>query len=232
MVFHEHMQNSKNRSFSLISIILILFVASVAGHFMRAEASGLSADRKTSGQKSPEKFSSEPKLSKGKLLVASRDMKDTRFSRSVILVISYDSRGAMGLIINRPSKVKLAKIFPKIKGIRSSDTIYFGGPVAGNRLLILIRSGAKLRDSYHIFSDIYVSADRKVIQRIINRKVSGEEFHVYVGYAGWAPGQLEKEVLKGGWHILPADAEAVFSKKPSNIWQEFIRKKSLLWVMK
>jgi putative transcriptional regulator len=226
------MQNLKNHSLSLVFIILIFSVVSVAVHFMRAEASCLSAAKKTLGLKSLEELSSEPKLSKGKFLVASRDMKDTRFSRSVILVISYDSKGAMGLIINRPSRVKLAKVLPEIKGIRPSDTIYIGGPVAGHRLQILIRSGVNPRGSYHIFGDIYVSADRKVLQRMINRKVSGEEFHVYVGYAGWAPGQLEKEVLKGGWHIFPADAEAVFGKKPSNIWQEFIRKASLLWVMR
>ncbi len=226
------MQNLKNRSLSLVFIILIFFVVSVAVHFMRAEASGLSAAKKTSGLKSPKKFSSEPKLSKGKFLVASRDMKDTRFLRSVILLISYDSKGAMGLIINRPSKVKLAKVLPEIKGIRPSDTIYFGGPVEGHRLQILIRSGINPRGSYHIFGDIYVGADRKVLQRMISRKVSGEEFHAYVGYAGWAPGQLEREVLKGGWHIFPADAEAVFSEKPSNIWPEFIRKTSLLWVMR
>ncbi len=98
------MQNLKNLSRSLVFIISIFFVISVAVHFMRAEASGLSAAKKTSGLKSPEKFSSKPKLSKGKFLVASRDMKDTRFSRSAILLISYDSKGAMGLIINRPSK--------------------------------------------------------------------------------------------------------------------------------
>ena len=226
------MQNLKNRSHSLALIILIFFMVSVAVHFVRAEASGFSSPKQTSGLKSPEEFSSESKLSKGKFLVASRDMKDTRFSRSVILLISYDSKGAMGLIINRPSQVKLAKVLPEIKGIRPSDTMYFGGPVEGHRLQILIRSGVNHRGSYHIFGDIYVSADRKVLQRMINRKVSGEEFHVYVGYAGWAPGQLEKEVLKGGWHIFPADAGAVFSKKQSNIWQEFIRKTSLLWVMR
>jgi len=226
------MQNLKNRSLSLVFIIVIFFVASTAVHFMRAEASDPSAGKKPSGLISQEEFSSEPKLSKGKFLVASRDMKDTRFSRSVILLISYDLKGAMGLIINQPSKVNLAKVLPEIKGIRPSDTIYFGGPVAGHQLQILIRSGVKPSGSYHIFGDTYVSADRKVLMRMINNKVSGEEFHVYVGYAGWALGQLEREVLKGGWHIFPADAEAVFSKKPSNIWQEFIRKTSLLWVMR
>ena len=226
------MQNLKNRSLSLVFIILIFFVISVAVHSMRAEALDLSHAKKTSGIKSQEEINSDIKLSKGKFLIASRDMKDTRFSRSVILLISYDSKGAMGLIINRPSKVKLNRVLPEIKGIRPSDTIYFGGPVEGHRLLILIRSGINPEGSYHIFGDIYVSADRKILKRLINGKESGEEFHVYIGYAGWAPGQLEKEVLKGGWHIFPADAEAVFSKKPSNIWHEFIRKASLLWVMR
>ncbi len=226
------MQNLKNRSRSLVFIISIFFVVSVAVHFMRAEASGLSGDKKTSSLKSPEEFNSEPTLSKGRFLVASRNMKDTRFSRSVILLISYDSKGAMGLIINRPLKVNLAKALPGIKGIRPSDTIYFGGPVAGHRLQSLIRSGINPKGSYHIFGDIYVSADKKVLQRMIDRKVSREEFHLYSGYAGWTPGQLEREVLMGGWHIFPADAENVFSKNPSDIWQEFIRKTSLLWVMR
>jgi len=170
-------------------------------------------------------------LSKGKFLVAKQDMTDPRFSETVILLIEYGSHGAMGLMINRPTEVRLSTLLPDIKGLkRRDDTVYLGGPVNENQVFLLIRSRTAPKDSLHIFEDIYANASLSELQQLIEGAKTDEKFHAYAGYAGWAPGQLDMEVSRGDWHVLQADSRSVFEKKPSDIWPELIRKVSAQWV--
>lgn len=176
---------------------------------------------------------SRPKvgLSKGKFLVASKQLRDPQFFETVVLLIEYDSHGAMGLVINRPTKVKLSKVLPEIDGLQKrSDTIYLGGPVAKNQLMLLIRTNSPPEGSRLIFKDIYLSSSQTIIEKMIDDPDTPERFRVYAGYAGWASGQLDQEVYRGGWHILQADEESVFDKTPTAIWPELIRRSSALWV--
>ena len=170
-------------------------------------------------------------LSKGKFLVAKQDMTDPRFSETVILLIEYGSRGAMGLMINRPTEVRLSTLLPDIKGLkRRDDIVYIGGPVNENQVFLLIRSRTAPKDSLHIFEDIYANASLSELQQLIEGAKTDDKFHAYAGYAGWAPGQLDMEVSRGDWHVLQADSRSVFEKKTSDIWPELIRKVSAQWV--
>jgi len=170
-------------------------------------------------------------LSKGKFLVASKKLRDPQFFETVVLLIDYGSQGAMGLVINRPTTVKLSKVLPEIEGLQKrSDTIYLGGPVAKNQLMLLIRTNSPPEESRLVFKDIYLSSSQTIIEKMIDNPDTPERFRVYAGYAGWAPGQLDQEVSRGGWHILEADEESVFDKTPAEIWPELIRRSSALWV--
>lgn len=170
-------------------------------------------------------------LSKGKFLVASKKLRDPHFFKTVVLLLEYDSKGAMGLVINRPTTVKLSEVLPDIEGLQKRfDTIYLGGPVAKNQLMLLIRTSSPPEGSRPVFKDIYLSSSQTTIEAMIDNPDTPERFRVFAGYAGWAPGQLDHEVSRGGWHILQADAESVFEKTPSEIWPELIRRSSALWV--
>jgi putative transcriptional regulator len=170
-------------------------------------------------------------LSKGKFLVASKQLKDPHFFETVVLLLEYDSKGAMGLVINRPTKVKLSKVLPDIQGLQKrSDLIYLGGPVAKNQLMLLIRTTSPPEGSRLVFKNIYLSSSQAIIKKMIDDSDTPERFRVYAGYAGWAPGQLDHEVSRGGWHILQADEASVFDKTPSEVWPELIRRTSALWV--
>ncbi len=170
-------------------------------------------------------------LSKGRFLVASRQLRDPNFAETVILLIDYGLHGASGLVINRPTELRLYMVLPEIKGVQKrTDIIYIGGPVARNHLLLLIRSANQPEKSHPVLGDIHVSTSRAVLQTMIDDAKEGERFRVYAGYAGWAPGQLDREVLRGDWHIFQADAETIFDKKPLEIWPELIRRSSDLWV--
>jgi len=171
------------------------------------------------------------KPSRGRFLIASRQLLDPQFAETVVLLIEYDQHGAMGVIINRPSELKLSAVLPEIEVLRQRpDTIYLGGPVAKNQLLLLIRTSNPPEGSYLVSKDMHVSSSQEVIQRMIQNPEGEERFRVYAGYAGWAPGQLDNEIATGGWHVLGADAETVFDKSASEIWPDLIHRSSAQWV--
>jgi putative transcriptional regulator len=97
-------------------------------------------------------------------------------------------------------------------------------------MTLLIRSSRALADAQQVLTDIHVSSSRMLFERLVDKGEAGERFRVYAGYAGWAPGQLEREVSRGDWHVLPADAETVFDKTPTDIWSELSRKGSIRWL--
>jgi putative transcriptional regulator len=176
---------------------------------------------------------SREELAKGKFLVASRQLQDPNFRETVVLLLEYGLDGAMGLVINRPSRVKLATVFPDIKELKQrNDTIYVGGPVAVNQMLLLIRSSKVPEDATAVAPDVYISSSWKVLARLMKEKATEDQrFRLFAGYAGWAPSQLDFERTRGDWYVLKADAESVFSQNPSELWQELIRRVTVKWVL-
>jgi len=179
----------------------------------------------------PGRYNSGSELAKGTFLVANRHLKDPHFSKTVILLIKYDRTGALGLIINQPTDVKLSTVFPEIESLQKlTDTVYIGGPVARGNLFILLQSGSQPEKSQKVFDDIYVSSSKKVITEIIDNAGGGKKFRVYAGLASWVAGQLDWEVSRGSWNVVQADAENIFSKQPSGIWPGLILQSSTLHV--
>ena len=104
----------------------------------------------------PEPFSDDIPA-RGKFLVASRNLIDPRFQETVVLLIDYNAEGAAGLIINRPTKMPLAEVLPSVPGLKErADVVYYGGPVEGHQMLMLIRSG-KSRKNRAAYSETFTS---------------------------------------------------------------------------
>jgi putative transcriptional regulator len=162
-------------------------------------------------------------LSKGKFLVASRKIKDPRFSETVILLVEYGFHGAVGLIINRPTEVKLSTIWPDIAGLKDrNETFFIGGPVGMNQMMLLIQSGRRPADARDVFNDVYASTSVITLRQLTDDPVKGERFKAYTGYSGWAAGQIDWEISRGDWHVMAADVRTIFEKDPSEVWQELI----------
>lgn len=171
----------------------------------------------------------ERKPARGMFLVADGKMRDPRFAEAVILLLDINRNGAAGLIINRPSDVKLSRIFPQFKRLkRGNDKLYFGGPVETERLLMLLRSNRLKKSFVRVFDGVYATNSRAAQLAMLKRGVV--KFRIYAGYAGWGVGQLEREISRGDWHVLPADADMVFSADASKIWHELIRKSTEIFV--
>lgn len=187
-----------------------------------------------SGQRrgiNPVALKSDESLAKGKFLVASRKLKDPNFREAVVLLIDYQVHGALGLVINHPTEARLSSLLPEIEGLsRRMDRIFLGGPVGRGGLMMLIQSTRKPENSRPVFDGIYVSSSMRVLKQMTEDPAPKDKFRVYVGYSGWAPGQLDREVLRGDWHVLKAETETVFNRAPSKIWDELIDRGTQKWV--
>ncbi len=194
----------------------------------QARASGSAA-----GTELPPSFQqrAQASLAAGKFLVAGRNIRDSLFAEAVILLVDYGPQGAMGLVVNRPTDVKLPDVLPNVKGAKQrEDKVYIGGPVGIDQIFLLIRAGADPGESLHVFGRVYVSTSEKVLEKMLARPGKGDKFLLCAGYSGWAAGQLEREVLRGDWHVMDADEQSIFDKKPSAVWPDLIERASGQWV--
>jgi putative transcriptional regulator len=161
---------------------------------------------------------------RGRFLVAARDLLDPNFSRTVVLLVDYDSRGALGVIVNRPTEIQAVEFLPGVAGLRErTDTMWVGGPVAMWKAVLLARSTRPLDGARLVLEDIVFTASREALELLI---AEGDEFRLYAGYAAWGPGQLDREIERGGWKILPATANSVFDTSPLELWS---RLSSVQW---
>jgi putative transcriptional regulator len=168
-------------------------------------------------------------LAPGTFLVASRDLGDPNFSETVILLLRYDEeQGAMGLIVNRRGDLPLSRVFEDVKQAKGrKDLAYLGGPVEEGNVLALLKSSAKLDDEQRVFPGVYLISSRELLEKTVADKAEPTVFHVYLGYAGWGPGQLEHELELGAWHIMAPDAASVFDADPDAVWPRLIRRTEL-----
>ena len=103
----------------------------------------------------------QAELAKGNFLIASRTLRDPNFIHTVILLLEYGSEGAMGIIINRPTRMELSTMLPEIESLaQRPDTVWLGGPVSRWQMLVLTRAEQEVEGSRNVLEDIYFSASR------------------------------------------------------------------------
>lgn len=151
----------------------------------------------------------------GKLLVADTSVKDPRFARSVIYLVRHDAEGAFGLIINKPlARLPLADMLRQLD-VEGSETeaeldLYFGGPVQGELGFVLHSRDFAAAKATMIVQDGYAVSDVRQVLRAISEQKGPEKALFAVGYAGWAPDQLDAELERGDWNVIDADDALVF----------------------
>lgn len=167
-------------------------------------------------------------LGVGKLLVASRDLADPIFAKTVVLLVHYDADGVVGLMLNRRSDVPLSRVFKELQAAKDrSDPLYLGGPVEISSVLALLRSNAKQESAEHILGDVYLISTKSLLEKTLSAKADPGVFHVFLGYAGWSPEQLRNEVQAGAWFIFRGDTQIVFNSNPDGLWSQMIRRTEL-----
>lgn len=177
----------------------------------------------------PVQFKNADNLGVGKLLVASRSLRDPSFAQTVVLLVHYDESGVVGLILNRRTHIPLSRVLDLKAAKDRSDPAYLGGPVGLSNVFGLFQSADKMADAEKIFASIYLISDKKLFEQTLSAGPDSDVFHVYLGYAGWTRDQLQAEVHSGAWFVYPADASAVFNSNPDSLWLKMIRKSELKW---
>lgn len=167
----------------------------------------------------------------GRLLVASRDLLDPNFRRTVVLLVEYGEReGAMGLVLNRPAAIEVGSFLADIPGLEDlHDPVFVGGPVEPFRAVLLIRAPERPEHASPVIGDVHFSSSRSLLERLAGAPQPEERFRVYAGYAGWSPGQLEMEIAAGGWHVLRADPGDIFDLPSERLWPEMERRGVAVW---
>lgn len=162
------------------------------------------------------------------LLISMPHMSDVFFERTVIYICAHDSSGAMGMVVNRPlMSGHVAEILEALDlGEGDSDAnireIYYGGPVQPSLGFVLHSPEYALESTEQISDSVALSTSLEIIQDI--QYGTGPAFYRFtLGYAGWGPEQLEREIANGDWLLIPAESEIIF-KKPDHIkWEESAR---------
>jgi len=162
-------------------------------------------------------------LGVGKLLVAARDLSDPNFTQSVVLLVQFDKEGAVGLMINHRTQAPVSRIIQDLDtGKHGAELVYIGGPVEMSSVLGLFRSPKKPEEATAVLSEVYLLSSKSLLEKILAASSGAGDLRLYLGYCGWAPGQLEKEVKEGGWWIFEASVGSVFDPNPGSVWSRLI----------
>jgi putative transcriptional regulator len=153
------------------------------------------------------------------LLIAQGIPPESDFADSVVLTMNNLGPAPVGIIVNRPSPILVSEIFPDLKHLeRVHDKVYFGGPVELDTVWFLVRAAKPPEHAIQAVDDVYLSADRDLLRRLLSRKKPMDGLRIFIGHAGWAPGQLENEIGQGAWTLERASADAVFNGKTEQPW--------------
>lgn len=164
------------------------------------------------------------------LLVATPQLEHSVFAQSVILVATYKNGAALGIILNHHLSIDPGHLYPDDELLRNAGKIHFGGPVNPAVLLFLFRNPHAPEEAIHLFDDVYVSASRTVLEQQLRRPRKDSMLQFYAGYAGWAPGQLQSEILHGSWGTAKATATLLFGSNRESIWFELNNKRRDDWI--
>ncbi|TWT63683.1 YqgE/AlgH family protein [Rubinisphaera italica] len=163
---------------------------------------------------------------RGYFLLATKNLHDSNFFRTAVLMLEHNEEGAMGVIVNRPSSVNLAHALVGHFNVPPSENvIYVGGPVEPQALSMLHDNAEWGKSDITVLPNVFVGSSAEAFEEIIMGEPPEctSSFRVYSGYAGWGSGQLEGEVERGDWFTLKANTELVFSNRPYQLWDDLLQ---------
>jgi len=164
----------------------------------------------------------------GKLLIAMPTLADPNFRHSVVLVGVHSTEdGAFGLVVNRPLDVGLNDILDELgEAVGEGDypEVLAGGPVEPNHGFVLFEGEGESSDetALSVDTDITVSGSTETLANLA-RGGSDNRYYLLLGYSGWYPGQLEKEIEENSWLVAPLSSSIIFDTPLEERWTEALR---------
>ncbi len=162
-------------------------------------------------------------IGSGTLLVASPQLTDVNFARAVVLVLQHDDDGTIGVVLNRPTNLVPATVFPELADNfgNYAGHLFRGGPIAPTRLLYLVRGlAAATVTGPEVLDRVFLSIDDSSLPDMVRLAAGADDLRFYAGHVAWVAGQLQAEIGGGGWQILQGTPEIVFHAEPGRLWME------------
>lgn len=158
------------------------------------------------------------------ILIAMPQLGDPNFHRSVVLMLEHGDDGAMGLVLNRPGPHSLKKLAAGQK-VRldprwQDDAVYAGGPVEPFRGFV-VHDAPDIAERHAVVPGLYVSFTSESLQPLFERPHGRMRF--CLGYSGWGPAQLERELAEGAWLFSEVTPSAALTNSPQTLWEDALR---------
>jgi len=156
------------------------------------------------------------------LLVARRQLEDPIWGSTIVLAKPIEGGGHVGFIVNKPTKMSLAELFPEHEPSKKvADPLFLGGTVNMNLVFALVEEHGSRKDgSIRIAPDIFLAYDTKAVDRIIESESDHARF--FLGLVVWRPGQLDDELDRGLWYVDEPEAKLVLRRKTDGLWEELL----------
>jgi putative transcriptional regulator len=166
----------------------------------------------------------------GQFLIATPEMADPRFRQTVVLMVNHNKDGAFGIVINRlVAEQSLASVLAAIgiqePNVQGNVRLYAGGPVQTEIGFVVHSSDYRRPETIAVDSHVAVTSSAEVL-RDIARKRGPQRSFIAFGYAGWGPGQLERELEQHGWFTAPVDMKLIFDADPDGIWEQALTRRA------
>lgn len=166
----------------------------------------------------------------GSLLVAAPSLDDPNFERTVVVLVDHDEDGALGVVLNRPTRVDVREILPMWQDhVAAPGVVFHGGPVGRDSALALALLTPTPREAaeaeplgFRHVHDRLGLIDLDAPPEILVAELAG--LRVFAGYAGWGPGQLEDELAEQAWYVVPAEPGDPFTGEPEHLWRDVLRR--------
>lgn len=157
----------------------------------------------------------------GRILVSEPSLTDRFFAHSVVLLAEHDTEGSFGLIINKPSEIKLSQVTDEFPDF--DPYIYLGGPVKVENLYFIHTKGHLVDGSLKIMEGLYWGGNVHTIKEMIHkRELTEKDIRFFIGYSGWKPSQLERELAENSWLVLNTTVEEVFRVNAESVWRKIV----------
>jgi putative transcriptional regulator len=164
---------------------------------------------------------------KGKFLIASPKLVDPNFTKTVVLMVQHDEKGALGVVVNRPLEVTVQQACEQVlgSGCEVGGVLHHGGPCEA---LLMVLHTDEANGETEVLPGLYFTTAKDSVERLLENPV--DEMRFFVGYSGWGPGQLEAEFETGSWFTTPATSDRVFGAV-ENLWTRLTTEANLSkWV--
>lgn len=160
------------------------------------------------------------------LLLSMPQLLDPNFAKSVVLLCEHAPEGAFGLVVNRPSEIAAAEAVRLEPPVDNPNDLplFIGGPVEPERGWILTAQAPEAVEHRSVGAGLYLSASPVLLRRALMARPLPKRTVVLAGYAGWGPGQLDKELEESAWLIMPVELDLIFEIPSTSAWEMAIRR--------